>query len=224
MTIDTVRLGNVFDPTVVSGHVVVIGCGALGSAVALQLAKLGLRLTLVDGDVVESHNLTNQLLYRTSDIGQPKAGALARELRDIAGSHVLSVNDRFEGAVLNNPYVFCCVDSMASRKMIFDACTLRPNACLVEGRIGVRDFSTFLWDRSSLELRQEYAECLYSDDEVSIERAPCGTTMSIGATAQMAASMMVWQFMDFTMNRSYNSRVDVSLDPMFASSRRIERT
>lgn len=61
-------------------RVLLIGCGALGSAVAEILVRSGVRrLTLVDGDVV-----TGGVLVRTSfgmaDIGENKAVALARKL------------------------------------------------------------------------------------------------------------------------------------------------
>ncbi len=52
--------------------VTVIGVGAIGRQVAVQLASLGVaKLQLVDFDRVESHNITTQG-YHASDISQPK--------------------------------------------------------------------------------------------------------------------------------------------------------
>lgn len=62
-----------------SSHVVVLGCGGLGSWAATGLALAGIgRLTLVDDDTVELSNLNRQLLFRSSDLGRPKVEA-ARE-------------------------------------------------------------------------------------------------------------------------------------------------
>jgi molybdopterin/thiamine biosynthesis adenylyltransferase len=62
------------------GHIVVIGCGGLGSWIALGLARMGVReLTLVDPDRFDRTNSPRQLVY-SADLGQPKAHAVARNV------------------------------------------------------------------------------------------------------------------------------------------------
>lgn len=64
--------------------VAIIGCGALGSAVAHFLARIGVgMLILIDGDTVERHNLARQHLYTLQDIGTSKVDALEKHLRSI---------------------------------------------------------------------------------------------------------------------------------------------
>jgi molybdopterin/thiamine biosynthesis adenylyltransferase len=54
-------------------HVLIVGLGGLGSAVAIYLAAAGVgRLTLVDFDRVDRSNLQRQIAHRTVDIGRPK--------------------------------------------------------------------------------------------------------------------------------------------------------
>lgn len=63
-----------------SSHVAVIGCGGLGSNVAMMLVRAGVReLTLVDYDVVDRSNLNRQMFF-PDQIGQPKTDALAETL------------------------------------------------------------------------------------------------------------------------------------------------
>ncbi|MDA0634192.1 ThiF family adenylyltransferase [Nonomuraea sp. MCN248] len=63
-------------------HVAVLGVGAIGGAVALQLATGGVgRLTLLDHDRVEESNLHRQHLYAADDVGELKTAAAARRLR-----------------------------------------------------------------------------------------------------------------------------------------------
>ncbi len=61
--------------------VAVIGVGGIGTWVSYLLAAAGVgRLVLVDGDVIEESNLTRQVLFRASDIGQRKVDVARREL------------------------------------------------------------------------------------------------------------------------------------------------
>ena len=63
-------------------HVVLVGCGGIGSPVLQYLAAAGIgRLTLVDDDVVDVSNLQRQTIYTPSDIGRPKAEAAAEWVR-----------------------------------------------------------------------------------------------------------------------------------------------
>lgn len=67
-------------------HVAIIGCGALGSAAADSLARAGIgRLTIVDRDYVEIHNLQRQTLFDEADVAGriPKAVAAAERLSHV---------------------------------------------------------------------------------------------------------------------------------------------
>jgi molybdopterin/thiamine biosynthesis adenylyltransferase len=61
-------------------HVLVIGCGGLGSWIAVGLARVGVgHLTLVDPDLFDRTNAPRQLTF-AADIGQPKAHSLAQNI------------------------------------------------------------------------------------------------------------------------------------------------
>lgn len=63
---------------------IVVGCGALGGVAASLLVRSGIgRVRLVDRDIVEEANLSDQLLYTEDDAAsqRPKAEAAARHLK-----------------------------------------------------------------------------------------------------------------------------------------------
>ena len=69
-----------------AGRVAVVGCGALGSVVALALVRAGVGFVrLIDRDVPERSNLPRQVLFDEADVaaGLPKAVAAARHLTAI---------------------------------------------------------------------------------------------------------------------------------------------
>jgi molybdopterin-synthase adenylyltransferase len=137
------ELGGAGQVALTQKHVVLIGCGGIGSPALQYLAAAGIgRLTLVDDDVVEASNLQRQTIFSEADIGQPKATCAAawvgrfdssleaRALvggvaRDVAPAQVL------EGADL----VLDGCDNFATRLAVSDAC-VRAGVPLTSAAIG----------------------------------------------------------------------------------------
>ncbi len=68
------ELGGAGQVALANAHVVLIGCGGIGSPALQYLAAAGIgKLTLVDSDVVEESNLQRQTIFTTADVGRPKA-------------------------------------------------------------------------------------------------------------------------------------------------------
>src|SRR6266508_6176691 len=66
--------------------VLIVGCGALGSAHAESLARAGVgQLRIVDRDFVEASNLQRQTMFTERDADEriPKAVAAANHIREI---------------------------------------------------------------------------------------------------------------------------------------------
>ena len=108
--------------------VTIIGVGAIGRQVAMQLAALGvMQLQLVDFDTVEAHNVTNQG-YRERDVGQSKVDSTAAAITEVDASISADcVADRFRIRQSTADVVFCCVDSIASRSAIWKHLETRTN-------------------------------------------------------------------------------------------------
>ncbi len=105
-------------------HIAVVGCGRSGSVAAAALARLGVRrLTLVDPDAVEEHNLGEMDVVTGADLGRPKAEALAAGLSPGRGpglppvaAVVASVaHPAGLAAARGCDVLFCCVDGDAAR-------------------------------------------------------------------------------------------------------------
>ncbi|MGD8175432.1 HesA/MoeB/ThiF family protein [Marinimicrobium sp. ARAG 43.8] len=72
-----------------SSHVILVGVGSLGGAVAAQLARAGVgRITLIDPEILVSENIGRHVLG-ADDLGKPKAYALRnRILKDLPTAKV----------------------------------------------------------------------------------------------------------------------------------------
>lgn len=79
--------------------VLIVGCGGLGSSLALYLAAAGVgRLLLADGDRVELSNLQRQILHGDADIGRAKAESARQALERLTPDcEALALSQRLEG-------------------------------------------------------------------------------------------------------------------------------
>ena len=80
------EIGEAGQRKLLQSRVAVVGLGALGSAVSQLLVRAGVgRLTVVDRDLIELHNLQRQTLYDEEDVRArlPKALAAGNKLRRI---------------------------------------------------------------------------------------------------------------------------------------------
>src|SRR5579862_2589667 len=80
------EIGGAGQERLLESSAVIVGCGALGTALANLLVRAGIgRLRIIDRDFVEPSNLQRQTLFEESDATQalPKAVAAERRLRSI---------------------------------------------------------------------------------------------------------------------------------------------
>jgi molybdopterin-synthase adenylyltransferase len=112
-------------------RVLIVGCGALGSAHAESLARAGIgHLRIVDRDFVEPSNLQRQTMFTESDAEQrlPKAVAAANHLRQINSEvhiepHIIDLNySTIEQLLDACDVVIDGTDNFATRYLINDAC------------------------------------------------------------------------------------------------------
>ncbi len=123
------ELGGAGQVALTRAHVVLIGCGGIGSPALQYLAGAGVgRLTLVDCDVVEASNLQRQTIFAEADIGRAKAEAAADWVRRFdAALEVRAIGERIDGAnaaqsIAGADLVLDGCDNFATRLAVSDAC------------------------------------------------------------------------------------------------------
>jgi molybdopterin/thiamine biosynthesis adenylyltransferase len=111
-------------------RVVILGCGALGTAQASALVRAGIgHLRIIDRDFVEESNLQRQLLFDEADAAQslPKAIAAERHLRslnrdvEIEGMVADADSLSIEGQIRGHDLVLDGTDNFETRYLINDA-------------------------------------------------------------------------------------------------------
>lgn len=146
----------------------VIGAGGLGSAALIYLASSGVgKITIVDDDAVEIHNLQRQVIHSTGRIGLPKAESARQTLYginptiDVKAVTERMTEDSLPELVKNTDVVLDCTDNFAIRTAINRVC-MKEGIPLVSGAAVGFDGQVSVYDP-----RKEdcpcYA-CLYPED------------------------------------------------------------
>jgi len=123
------EVGGAGQVALTKAHVVLIGCGGIGSPALQYLAAAGVgRLTLIDNDVVEASNLQRQTIFAPADIGRAKAQAAAEwTARFDPALDVQPVTKRIDQAnaaqlLAGADVVLDGCDNFATRLAVSDAC------------------------------------------------------------------------------------------------------
>ena len=154
----------------------ILGCGAIGSSAATQIARMGAgMITLYDMDTVAMENI-GVSQYTFKDLDKPKAEALRVIISHINPVCVVDTyNSRFDvrsyvpDPILNNIIVLG-FDNMACR---LEAVTIVTNSsrkpfALIDGRMGAEHYQQYTFLKPTL---KAYLKTWYSDDEGDPE--PC---------------------------------------------------
>jgi sulfur carrier protein ThiS adenylyltransferase len=169
--------------------ITVIGVGAIGRQVALQLAAIGAkRLQLVDFDRVDLSNVTTQG-YFFEDVNLSKVVAVEKAVRRLDPTiQVEVVDDRFRPKLPVGDAVFCCVDSIETRAAIWRSVG-RCSNFWVDGRMLAETIRVLAVTEKVG--RDYYPRTLFSASEAHPGRCTGRSTIY---AASMAAALMVHQF------------------------------
>ncbi len=167
----------------------VIGVGAIGRQVAIQLTAIGVRkLQLIDFDHVDETNVTTQGYFK-ANVGQPKVAATAKLLTAIDASIDLDLaEDRYRPKMALGGAGFCCVDSIAARAAIWRAAGHRCRFWCDGRMLGEAIRILTVADEEG---RRHYASTLFNPSEAEPGRCTARSTIY---TANIAAGLMVHQF------------------------------
>ena len=152
----------------------ILGCGAIGSAAATQLVRMGAEnFCLYDNDVVDTGNV-GVSQYTLYDVGHKKVDMLKSKILDVNNSaEVMCADEMFSNYIYlnDNDIIILGFDSMKSRLDAVKAITSWRESSpvlLIDGRMGAEHYQQYVILKPTL---AKYKEIWYSDDEGSEE--PC---------------------------------------------------
>lgn len=205
---------SVFDPAKHGGMLIhVVGAGATGSRISLELAKMGCNnINVWDFDKVEAHNLPNQV-YGPCHVGWDKVDALKDVCRTLAGVEINAHSEAYTGndTETESPVgkiVFLLTDTMKSRKDIWKNLQRRLGMqLLIETRMGIEQGKVYTIEPT--DDPAAYADTFCEDDQA--EESACGSRTVVGPTAAALAGHAIWSMLEFLSGKKPPMEIDFTL-------------
>jgi len=184
----------------------VIGVGAIGRQVALQLSAMGIPwLQMIDHDKVEWSNLASQG-YLEGDMEKPKVNAtLEHCLKINAMGEIHIVPERFRRSMEIGNVVFCAVDKIDVRRLIWESVKDKVSF-FVDGRMSAEVLRIIT--ACDCESRQHYPTTLFNADEAFV--GPCTAKTTIYC-ANIAAGLMLAQFTKYLRQLPIDCDIQLNL-------------
>lgn len=173
-------------------HAVVIGAGAIGRAVAILLASIGIKhMSIYDPAIVTRKDLAQG--FMDFDVGMAKVDAVANIAhQQNPRMEILTYRGRFGRPHLQklqsglDNAVFLCVDSITARKSIWNRIKHAAHF-LCDGRLGAEVIRVLASERSSTDTY--YQSTFLPSKRSSMNKYSCDLV-----TATIAVGFMVTQF------------------------------
>lgn len=192
-----------FNPENVKDTIHIIGCGSVGSTVAELLARFGLKeVKLYDFDVVEEHNLANQM-FTTKNLYKPKVeGVYDRwiEINPEAAKTIKLYGEGWSGQKLSG-YVFLCVDNIELRRKIVEENKYNLNIkAMFDFRTGLDTAQHYAADWSKPKTVDALLETMDFTHEEAAKNVPmsaCKVALCVMPTVWSVAMAGVTNFVNF---------------------------
>lgn len=198
-----------FDPTKLQEAIHVIGCGAIGSHIAEQCARLGIQaIHLWDFDTVSAHNIANQN-FKDSDIDTPKTEALERIIHEINPDAVVVLHkEGWKKDARLSGYVFLCVDNIdIRREIVLDNLNNQYIKAYCDIRMGLTDSQIYFIENSPKLIEELLKTMNFSHEEAkdNVPVSACGLSLSVIPTIKMATAIAISNWINFVkQEESYN--------------------
>lgn len=184
------EIGEAGQRRLLNAAVMVVGCGALGSMAAMQLAGAGVgRIGIADFDTIDISNLQRQFFFTASEAGKSKSAVLSERIQELNADvtverHELLVTRKNAAELFGNyDFIIDATDNPASKKLVEAASLECGKSCCIGGVAGFRGQVMTVGPGSS----GCFSEVFNPGDDQSM--MPCAIEGVAGPAAALCASL-----------------------------------
>tara|TARA_R110002020_G_scaffold474995_1_gene708234 strand:+ start:437 stop:1090 length:654 start_codon:yes stop_codon:yes gene_type:complete len=197
----------------------IVGCGAIGSSVATQLARLGAnQFYLYDFDKVGIENV-GVSQYVNEDIGKTKVEALRSHLWSIDDSIASDITigkfEYYDGE--KDDILVLGLDSMSARIEIVKLIAKCPDkpSFVIDGRMGAEQYQQYIYNNITV---KQYEKDWYSDEDSDPE--PC-TRKATSYCSNMSGSFISNSIKNIVMKQPYFKEIIFNFSTLILDKKKL---
>ncbi|MFZ9034953.1 MAG: ThiF family adenylyltransferase [Francisellaceae bacterium] len=191
-----------------NASVCIIGCGGIGSPLALYLTAAGIgRLTLIDFDVVSLSNLQRQILFSEANIGQLKVKQAKNRLKGLnAEIEITPIDQRLDFDLAMDCFSHCDLvidgsDNYETRFLISDVCC-RLSKPFISASVLKSQAQLAFFDSKTRCYR-----CLYESPPPAHLSPSCAEAGIIGAVVGVVGTMAATMALNFLLEKAISTEL-----------------
>jgi len=197
----------------------IVGCGAIGSSVATQLARLGAnQFCLYDFDKVGIENV-GVSQYVNEDVGKSKVDALYTHIKKIECSIEVELSNSkfkyYQGT--KDDILVLGLDSMSARMEIVKLLAKCPNkpSFVIDGRMGAEQYQQYIYNNITV---KQYEKDWYSDEDSDPE--PC-TRKATSYCSNMSGSFISNSIKNIVMKQPYFKEIIFNFSTLILDKKKL---
>ena len=200
-----------FNPDLFHEQIHIIGCGSVGSTVAELIARFGIEeVCLYDFDVVEEHNLVNQMFTR-DDLYKPKTECVKNNLLKInPDMNIILFDQGYIGQKLSG-YVFLCVDKIEIRKRIVEENKFNDTIkAMFDFRTGLTDCQHYAADWSRMDQKKLLLSRMnftHEEAQQAVPMSACRVALCVAPTVRLVSNIGVCNFINFVKGNGLKNAI-----------------
>ncbi|TGK07497.1 HesA/MoeB/ThiF family protein [Leptospira semungkisensis] len=182
--------------------VTIVGAGGLGSPALLYLAAAGVgKIRVIDSDTVDTTNLQRQIIYKHSDIGQPKAIAAAKNASSlnpyisVEGIQARISRENASDLLKGSDLVLEGSDNFETKFLINDICIQEKIPYITAGVLRFEGMVMGIRPGEDACFR-----CIYEESPAPEHVPSCADAGVIGSMAGMIGTIQATESIQFLLN------------------------
>jgi molybdopterin/thiamine biosynthesis adenylyltransferase len=164
--------------------VAIIGVGGIGCGVVNLIGRNGIKLLLIDDDVIEKSNLERQTIFYKSDVGKKKVEVAKERLKEFCEIEILGIRIDHENiseiGLEDCDLIIDCTDNAIARLLINDYCKKNDLDWI---------YSSAIKDIGCVKLFRKEGECYYCMNGEK-EGGVCNSEGILNTTVSIVSSIV----------------------------------
>ena len=194
------EFGKIGQEKISKAHIALIGLGGLGSPIIQYLAAAGIgEITIIDDDIIESSNLSRQVIYNINDIDKAKIDVAEQLIKRINPKVIINkfykrLNQNNIDLLLNKASIIIDASDNFKTKFLLNKYSHHNIKIFISGSATKMQGYLSVYDSGNNHLSPCF-ECFHHGEHLNLSEKSCANNGILGPVVGVIGSLMAVEIM-----------------------------